>query len=285
VREARRFHLHELALGGFGAGVALLLAVRAGPLHPCTIEVSAATVLLAGVVLLLRRLPSERWQRVRLVAGYPFALWFYALTEPIVPALNLSTRDAALRAVDQAVLGETPAVWLARFATPLRTELLSACYLSYHLYMTSALLLALTRPLERMRQLCERVYAALALGYVGYLCVPAVGPWRAFPELFAGHPLSGGPFEVVTTWLVIKGSSIYDAFPSLHVAIVLVMLGYDARHERWRFALMLPVAAGLVVSTMYLRYHYAVDLVAGAVLALGVHAAFQRLHAAGEPLQ
>jgi hypothetical protein len=40
-----------------------------------------------------------------------------------------------------------------------------------------------------------------------------------------------------------------------------VLLAHDARYARRRFLVMLP--AGLVVSTLYLRDHYAVDLLAG----------------------
>jgi membrane-associated phospholipid phosphatase len=38
------------------------------------------------------------------------------------------------------------------------------------------------------------------------------------------------------------------------------------RFRRWLFAALLPVVLGLVVSTLYLRMHYAVDLVAGAAV-------------------
>ena len=59
-----------------------------------------------------------------------------------------------------------------------------------------------------------------------------------------------------------------DAFPSLHTANAVTVLLVALRHERrllWVYTL--PVA-GLVVATMYLRFHYAVDVVVGVALAV-----------------
>lgn len=275
MRDPKRWFVHELAFLAFGAGTTLALAARAGPLHPVTLHVAAATALVVGVVLALRRMRSELWQKLRLAAGYAFGLWFYGLIEDITPALGTRTHDATLLAIDRAVLGETPSVWLARIATPALTDVLSVCYLSYHAYLCSALFVGLLRPVERMRRLCEPVYTALALGYVGYLLVPAVGPAPAFPKLFTA-PVTGGALTAANAWVVGNGGSVYDVFPSLHVAISLALMAHDAREERWRFKLMLPVMVGLVLSTLYLRYHYAVDLVAGTVLFLAVDVAFRR---------
>ncbi len=38
------------------------------------------------------------------------------------------------------------------------------------------------------------------------------------------------------------------------------------RFRRWLFAALLPIVLRLVVSTLYLRMHYAIDLVAGAAV-------------------
>ena len=57
-----------------------------------------------------------------------------------------------------------------------------------------------------------------------------------------------------------------DCFPSLHCAVSSYILFFDRRHRRWRFWLYLVPCVGLWVSTLYLRYHYFVDLVAGFAL-------------------
>jgi membrane-associated phospholipid phosphatase len=57
------------------------------------------------------------------------------------------------------------------------------------------------------------------------------------------------------------------AFPSLHAAVSSVALIFAWRHVRAFFWILLPFALGLWVSTIYLRHHYFVDLLAGWTLA------------------
>ena len=64
------------------------------------------------------------------------------------------------------------------------------------------------------------------------------------------------------------GSSGYDVFPSLHVMVTCILLEHDWREVRRRFWIMLGPCIGLFISTIYLRYHYAVDIFAGFLLFL-----------------
>lgn len=59
-----------------------------------------------------------------------------------------------------------------------------------------------------------------------------------------------------------------DAFPSGHTAITLLVVYLAWRFEKRLFVVFLPVAGALLFSTVYLRYHYVVDVIAGLALAL-----------------
>src|SRR5207245_1343601 len=75
-----------------------------------------------------------------------------------------------------------------------------------------------------------------------------------------------------------------DAFPSLHTAMATLGALYALRHRRvpseipllsraprWLLpALVVPPALLLAFATIYLRYHYLVDVLAGFVLAVAV---------------
>ena len=56
------------------------------------------------------------------------------------------------------------------------------------------------------------------------------------------------------------------AFPSLHAAVSLLTLTYAWRYLRWYVLPLGIVVTGLITSTVYLRHHYVVDLLAGALL-------------------
>ena len=69
------------------------------------------------------------------------------------------------------------------------------------------------------------------------------------------------------------------AFPSLHAAVSLLSLGLAWRFTRPLFFILLPVALGLWVSTIYLRHHFVVDLIAGFALAPAAYALAPKLDA------
>ena len=58
-----------------------------------------------------------------------------------------------------------------------------------------------------------------------------------------------------------------DVFPSMHVAISFLAWMYAFRNSRRLFFLLAPFVLSLWVSTVYLRYHYLVDVLAGLVIA------------------
>ena len=108
------------------------------------------------------------------------------------------------------------------------------------------------------------------VGFAGYLLVPAGGPYMAFPELFP-YPVHGGPMTAFLTARVAEGITGMDVFPSLHSGITLFVTGFflTARQRsgyRPAAALLVPIFVGVVLATVYLRYHYGIDLVAGLLL-------------------
>jgi membrane-associated phospholipid phosphatase len=58
-----------------------------------------------------------------------------------------------------------------------------------------------------------------------------------------------------------------DAFPSGHALVTLLSMAWAWRYRLWVRWVVTILGALLVVSTVYLRYHYVVDVLAGAVLA------------------
>ena len=70
----------------------------------------------------------------------------------------------------------------------------------------------------------------------------------------------------------------FDVFPSGHTMITTSVLIFAFRHDRKVFWFLLPVGVGLIFSTVYCRYHYAVDVLAGLALAFVSVPAGERLY-------
>src|SRR5712691_3532477 len=109
--------------------------------------------------------------------------------------------------------------------------------------------------------------------YFLYFLTPARGP-RFYLAAYHTLPLTG-------LWLTTPLQAILDAlegiqrdaFPSGHTAIAIIVLAMAARYQRRLFSPLMGIAVSLMISTVYLRYRYAIDVIAGvllAVLCLGV---------------
>ena len=184
--------------------------------------------------------------------------------------------DAELLAWDRRLFGETPAVWMDRLVSPTLTNLMTLAYF-LHLILPPVVAFVWYRRSRRgFREFLLAVLLSGLLGSIGYMIVPAVGPAIAYPELFS-TPLVGLLHEPITA-VMDAARAPRDVFPSLHVGLSTIVLWYGAKlGRRWLWVLLLPVV-GNWVSTIYLRYHYLVDVFAGwAVAALAIWLAWALL--------
>ncbi|HBC45466.1 MAG TPA: hypothetical protein DCZ43_00315, partial [candidate division Zixibacteria bacterium] len=146
-------------------------------------------------------------------------------------------------------------------------ETFSFCYWSYFLLIP--LLPAILYYQKRYPQFREVVISTifcLYAGYILYVIFPAVSPSIILKDLYT-VPLNGTPFTDATIGLAnTLPSDVRDAFPSLHAGIAFLSLIFAWKYLRRVFWVILPICTGLVLSTIYLRHHYFIDLPAGFLL-------------------
>ena len=258
--------LLELPLRYFSAYVAAIAGANA--LHMTVWALLFCAMLAVMAWLARRHAHSPSWGRLAAVCAC-LAVGMnvsYQSMAGAVPAVRTMRFDSELLALDRWLLGETPSRLLAGLATPWLTEIMSLCYI---LFMP-LLFFSLLRYFFSRRELLGEFYAGLftvyGLGFLGYLLVPAAGPWLAYPELF-GNALTGGPITALNQAMVLHGSNRIDVWPSLHSAVSTFILVFAWRHHRKEFYFLLLPVAGLWMSTLYLRYHYFIDLLSGFALA------------------
>lgn len=195
-----------------------------------------------------------------------FSVAYESFRTQLVGSLLGPDRDADLLRLDRLLFGETPSMTMERWVTPWLTDTLAICYF-LHLVLPPALAIWLYRRDRRLfRLLLLAVVLAGCLGSIGYVVVPAVGPGIAYSRLFHVD-LAGSLFYEPITGLLDAARAPRDVFPSLHVAISSVFLWVAVRRSRRLAVLVFPLVVGNWVATLYLRYHYAVDVLAGWVTA------------------
>jgi membrane-associated phospholipid phosphatase len=225
--------------------------------------------LIAGAVLILEvKRPNLTSWIFRNWYPLPYVAYSYKEMALLVPAVRRSDSDQWLANLDFRIWHANPTVWLERIQTPFLTELFQ---IAYTLFVPAVLLAAAL--LWRKRRYTEfRYYAFLiALGfllsYVGYLLVPARGPRFLLRDL--QHPQLQGLwlFHSLQDTLDRLESAQYDCFPSGHTELtILAWWGGRWVSKRW-FWVYFAYTPTLIFATVYLRYHYSVDVFAGAALA------------------
>jgi membrane-associated phospholipid phosphatase len=204
-----------------------------------------------------------------------FLLFYEAFRSRIWGAILGADRDVDLLRIDRMLLGETPAITMQRIVTPWLTNLMVIAYF-LHLVLPPLLATSLYRKdLLLFRRFLLSVFLAGAIGSAGYIAVPATGPSIAFPGLF--RVTLGGDLEKPVLRMLDAARAPRDVFPSLHVAVSAIVLWFAAKSSRKWFWWLLPFVLANWISTMYLRYHYFADVVAGWLCAAVAIAAAQIL--------
>jgi membrane-associated phospholipid phosphatase len=177
--------------------------------------------------------------------------------------------DPLLIRIDFFLFGVHPTVWMETWIVPWLTDLLSLSYASYYFL---PLVLGITLYLKNPKRDFELTIFVLLLGYylsyIGYILFPAIGPRFTLVHLQT-VPLEGSVItdfirDTLNTWEHNKR----DCMPSGHTQVAVMVLFLSYRYRRLLFYILLPIATGLILSTVYHRYHYVIDLFAGASLAV-----------------
>src|SRR5580693_882803 len=203
---------------------------------------------------------------------YPLALYifFFEELQGLVHAIYPNWFDRWLIQFDYNFAGVDPAVWLARFATPALNDFMQFSYMTYFLYLV---ILPAILYIQKQRAAFWTVMVSTAIAnYLVYFIAvlfPIESPYHALAAMNT-TPLSGGYFTTVIEFIERFGRVHGGAFPSAHVAGSTVAILASWRYRRWLFWVCLPFFVSMCVSTVYGRYHYIADVLAGIVVgALG----------------
>ena len=249
------------------------LAVFSSPVNSPWTELLATYAVLAVAILIAAVYrtkvgPAKRGFYLSIVATVLTVSIVFNSLGALIAGIHTTTFDARLIAVDHAIFGVHPTVWMERLIDPLLTGMLQFAYISYYFIPLSLGIVLIAR--DRFGEFEEVLFGILLcfyLSYVGYLLVPAIGPRFTLSHLQTGD-LQVSPFiATIQDALNALEKNKTDAFPSGHTAVSLMSLYYAWKErEKKLFAGLIPVVMGLIISTVYLRYHYVIDVIAGIAL-------------------
>jgi len=186
----------------------------------------------------------------------------------LIPAIRRKDFDAALARLDFSWWGVHPTVWLERVQSPLLTEFMQIVYtLFLFMILLVAGLLWRRRRWEEFRFYAFLLSLGFLVSYVGYFLVPVRGPRFLLAPLQHVSLQGLWSFPFLRNALDVLEAAHYDCFPSGHTELILLACWYSRWLSNRLFRVFCAYTAAMLLSTVYLRYHYTVDLAAGAVLA------------------
>jgi membrane-associated phospholipid phosphatase len=242
-----------------------------GPHRPALWPLLAVAHVAVATVLL--RLPAHARPRA------PLAQWLAGLWPLLVmpllyaelPLLNQSLFggsyfDDVIIEGERALFGFEPARELAtRYPAPALSETLHGAYLSYYLIIYAPpLLVGSKRGQDALRDAVFTLTLVFLAHYLFFVFLPVEGPRYRFDVPVPAD--ARGPIFSFTHALLEAGSSRGAAFPSSHVGVSVAACFACWRWLRPLAPLVTLLTVGLALGAVYGGFHYAIDVLAGAVL-------------------
>ncbi len=230
-------------------------------------RVAAVVIVVAMVILIARYRP--RWTFLRDGLPFAFCIAIYTNLHDTIHFANPHDIHNSLIAIDAWLFGVQPCVWAQKFVHPWLTEIFSFCYMLFFLWAPLvAYVLYFQKRRTEFRNTLVSVILCFYTGYFLYIIFPAAPPRLTLQHMFTvqfdGTPIADAAIRMIN----IMPADSRAAFPSLHAAVTLLTLLFAWKYTRLLFWMILPFCTGLILSTIYLRHHYVVDLIAG--FALGI---------------
>lgn len=240
--------------------------------------------LIHGLIQLAAQFPSNRpLDLLRHYYPIPLFIAFYPETELLNQLFLTGYLDAHFFRLEHWLFGLQPGLeFMLRFPSPWVAEVLYAAYFSFYLMIAGVGLALLLRDRRQFAHFISVVSFVLYVCYAIYIFLPVVGPrivdlnlpGISLPEATlpttnyaVPESVQGAVFYRIMEWFYRYFESAGAAFPSSHVAVAICTVYFSFLYLPRIRHVHLIAAFLLCVSTVYGRYHYVVDVVAGLLTA------------------
>jgi membrane-associated phospholipid phosphatase len=220
---------------------------------------------------------NEFWNAVHYWYIVPVVLITFKELYFMIKPIRIFDHDQMFIAIDRWMFGANPTHLLSQISTPVLTEILQIVYgMFYLLPILLGLFLLRKRRYVAMDFAVFIIVYGFYLSYLGYFIWPGIGPRftlhnfdtinQDLPGLFltnflrdlvnSGESIPAGtlnPADVVQR----------DIFPSGHTMITLIVMYLSVRLKSRSKYFFVPIGTLLILSTVYLWYHYVIDLIGG----------------------
>ncbi len=226
----------------------------------------------SGLLIWLNRLSAPPPLLQALLDWHPIVLFplLYKEVEVFAAAFGDWGLSESIPRLEAVLFNGQPSLYLSeQWPSVALSEYLHFCYLSYVVVIPG--LAGYWYAGGRRAAFHELVFVlAVAMygSYLFFILFPVDSPYYLSDRL--GPPLAGHLFFDLVHEMSARGGARGGAFPSAHVTGSVLVWLIAWRHQRRVAYLLAPLIGGVIAATVYGRFHYAVDTLAGIAVALCV---------------
>lgn len=218
-----------------------------------------------GIVLFLSLMKRGNKTARAIGLWYPFILYglLYYQTGFINRVVVPHFLDGFFMNFDAWVFGEFPTILLrGKHGNAFIDELFHFFYFIYYIAIPHTGVLLFRKDAKLFESYVFQLSSLFYLCFIIFILLPVEGPLAFRNEYF--H--QGGPFRVLVDFIYAEVERPGAAFPSSHVAAMFLVAWWGSTHFRrmripyWSACLLMSIA------TVYCKFHYVVDVVAGLLL-------------------
>jgi membrane-associated phospholipid phosphatase len=245
--------------------------------------VASIHLLAAALVGTLRFVPAKLPRAIQFLRDwYPVIVFplFYKEVEVFAAAFGNWGLTEPIRQLEVALFGGHPSIYLSeRLPWVPLSEYLHFCYLSHVLLIPVVGGYWYHNRREAFRELLFLFSLTLLSSFLFFILFPVDSPFYLAEPL--GAPFAGHFFYDLVHFVSGHGGARGGAFPSSHVSVSLVIWLVAWQRQRRVAYLLTPIVAGLIVATVYGRFHYVLDVIAGGLWAVAVVGVYRLSRAPG----
>lgn len=238
---------------------------------------------LIGIIIIISKLFELKLNRgvLRQVYLVPFIFLVYTNVRVIINVLFSNDYDSILIKIDELILGNQIGILLKPLVNPILTEYLQICYFMFFI-MPIIHITELSRRENHtdFDKLTRNIIFGFMFSYLLYLFIPAIGPrFTIFEFSQISKELPGLFFTDYIRELINVGGGIpinsinpaidvnRDCMPSGHTMMTTINIYFAYKFQSKLRYFFYIIGISLIFSTMYLRYHYFIDIIAGLIFA------------------
>jgi len=195
---------------------------------------------------------------------YPLMLlgYFYPETD-YLNNIFFPNLDSFIANLEVTIFGGHPSIWFsAYFHWKWFNELMNFGYFSYYFLIFIVCYSLYLKSIENFRYGLFIICMSFYMYYILFILFPVAGP-----QFYLTPPDNQLPNAYFFSWAIRfvhdLGEGPTGAFPSSHVGIVLILIYLAYKFTPKLLKWLIPVSILLILSTVYIKAHYVIDVIAG----------------------